>query len=103
MLSRAISCGVLEFEANADLRVTRRTERAGHLAELRIANRSVGRSEARRVGEIKEFAANLEFHALANREFLAEREIGIVDAVAAEIGEVARRVSRNFIAGIAEA
>ena len=83
--------------------MTRRTERAGHLAELRIANRSIGRSEARRVGEIKEFAANLEFHALANHERLAEREIGIVDTVTAEIGEVTWRVSRNFIAGTAEA
>src|SRR6476646_4657009 len=103
MLSRAISCGVLEFEANADLGMARRTESAGDLAELRVADRGVGRSKARRVGKIEEFSAQLKLHAFANREFLAEGKIGIVDAVTAKIGEVAWRIPRDLIARIAEA
>ena len=64
----------------------RRAKRTGYLPELRIAERNVGRGKPRRVGEIEEFAAHLQLHALADGKLLAEGEVRIVDSVAAQIG-----------------
>src|SRR5579859_6092058 len=78
--------------------MARRAERAGNLAKLRAAKVGVRNIEARRIGEIEELTAHLQLHALANAELFAERKIGIVDAVAAEIREIARSVARNLVA-----
>src|SRR3984885_4788171 len=60
-------------------------------------------TELRGVREVEELAAKLELHLFADREFLGEREIDVVDAVGAKIGEVARRIPGGLGTGSGEA
>src|SRR5215470_9632398 len=101
VLRRSISA--LEFEPHADLGVARGTQGSCHLAELRVAEERVRGREARRVREVEELPAHLQLHGLVDRELLAEGEVGVVDAVAAQVREVAGRVAGDLVAGVRKA
>src|SRR3984885_7357357 len=94
-----------KLESQTELHNARRAARRGRsdVAESAVAIVQVGKAEARRVREVEELAAKLELHLFADREFLGEREIDVVDAVGTKIGEVARRIAGGLVTGIGEA
>ena len=77
----------LELESQTKLHDARRAARRGRsdVAESAVAVVQVWKAETRRVGEVEEFGAKLELHLFADREFFAEREIDVVDAVGAQV------------------
>src|ERR1700733_12544550 len=97
--------GKSKLEPQSKLHNARRAARRGRsdVAESAVAIVQVGKAEARRVREVEELAAKLELHLFADREFLGEREIDVVDAVGTQVREVARRVAGSLVAGIGKA
>src|SRR5215469_2441675 len=94
----------LELEAQAKLHNTRRAPGRGrsHVAEGGAADAHIRKCESRRIGKVEELGAHLQSHAFMDREFLRERQIHIMDRVAAKLREIPRRVSRHLVTRIGE-
>jgi len=61
----------------------------GNHAERGVAEKSIGIGESWRVEGIEELASDLQLHALSHQERFGESNINILNAIGAQIGEVA--------------
>ena len=75
----------------------------GNHAERGVAEKSIGIGESWRVEGIEELASDLQLHALSHQERFGESNINILNAIGAQIGEVARRIAGLLIARIRKA
>ena len=95
----------LELVARTELQVARNVScRCGtDDAEGRVFIPEVGKREARRVGEVEQI--DVEFQLAFVRQCLGlhERHVEVSNAVAANVGEIARRIARLLIAGVGKA
>lgn len=89
----------LELEPHSELRVPWRVQCALHLSELSAAHDCIRQAESRSVGEIEELSSNLELHALSDGYFLAQRKVGVMNAVAPQIGKISWRISSYLVSG----
>jgi hypothetical protein len=102
-IKRADIYQLLEFESKTDLSMPRCVQRTGHLAEGGIAKGRIGKIESRRIGEVEEFTADLEFHSFTDDEFLADGQIGVMDAITPQVGEITRSISGDLISRVGKA
>src|SRR5258707_15456001 len=74
-----------------------------HEAKAAVARPHVRKLEALVIGHVEHFCTDLKLCTLANLELLGKGHVQVLDSLAAQIGEVARRVPGDVVARIGEA
>src|SRR5206468_12376930 len=72
------------------------------LTEFVTSQSFAGTAEAGRVSEVEELGTQLEKHTFPDREALKDRRVHVIDAVSAEVREIARRGAWYLVTRIRE-
>ena len=69
-------------------------------AEIAAAKRRVRKSKSGGISKVEELGPQLEIHTFPEIEALENGKVEVVNAIAAQVGEIAGSISRNLITGI---